>query len=88
MLVFRCQSTINNLRILFQIKYEIIEEHRSDNSTLILITKGTRVKVGERSTNEGSSPNWIYCYNLNGNGEGWTTAQIIQIESEYGIVVK
>ena len=71
-----------------QMIYEVIEEHRSDNVTPIIITKGTRVRVGERSNNDGSWPNWIYCYSLDGHGEGWTPTQNIQIESEYGIVAE
>jgi hypothetical protein len=69
-------------------KFEITQEHRSDDPTPITIRKGTRVKVGERSNSAGSWPNWIYCYSLDGEGEGWTPAQIIQIESEYGIILE
>ena len=69
-------------------KFEIIEEHISENPTPIKVIKGTRVKIGERSNSAGSWPNWIYCYSLDGNGEGWTPVQIIQIENEYGIVLE
>jgi len=69
-------------------KFEIIQEHISDNRTPITVEKGAIVMVGERSNSAGSWPNWIYCYSLDGNGEGWTPVQIIQIESEYGIVLE
>lgn len=69
-------------------KFEIIEEHISDNRTPITVEKGAIVMVGERSNSAGSCPNWIYCYSLDGNGEGWIPVQIIQIESEYGIVLE
>jgi hypothetical protein len=70
------------------VKFEIIEEHRSDNTKPIIIRKGTRVKVGERFNCNGNSPNWIYCYSLDGNGEGWTPLQIVEVESEYGTVLE
>lgn len=69
-------------------KYIVIEEHKNDNLTPIIVTKGTRVKLGERSDINGSWPNWIYCYSLDGQGEGWTPIQIIQIENEYGVVIE
>jgi len=67
--------------------FEIIEEHRSDNLTPIIITKGSRVRIGERSNDFGSWPNWIYCYSLDGNGEGWTPIQIVNIIGVYGIIL-
>lgn len=69
-------------------KFQIIEEHINDNLEPIKIKKGTKVKVGERSNGSGSWPNWIYCYSLDGNGEGWTPIQIIKFEGEYGIVLE
>jgi hypothetical protein len=69
-------------------EYEIIEEHKSNNNTPLIIRKGTRVKVGKRSDGDGSSPNWIYCYSLDGISEGWTHEQIIEREREYGIVLE
>ncbi|HZK56596.1 MAG TPA: SH3 domain-containing protein [Desulfosporosinus sp.] len=69
-------------------KFELIEEHKSNNPTPLIIRKGTRVNVGKRSDGANSWPNWIYCYSLDGNSEGWTPEQIIQIESEYGIVLE
>lgn len=69
-------------------KYLINEKHTNDNLTPIQITKGSKVKLGERSNSNGNWPNWIYCYGLDGNGEGWTPIQIIQIEGEYGIALE
>lgn len=69
-------------------KFEIIEEHENDNPIPLIIRKGTRVKIGEKSDAAVSWPNWIYCYSLDGISEGWTPQQIIQIESEYGIVLE
>jgi hypothetical protein len=69
-------------------KFEIIEEHINDNPTPITVDKGAIVRVGERSNSAGNWPNWVYCYSLDGSGEGWTPVQIIQIETEYGIVAE
>lgn len=70
------------------LKFEVIEGHVGDNPTPLTVRKGTTVKIGERSKDEGSWPNWIYCYSLNGTGEGWTPNQLIKIEGEYGIVLE
>ena len=69
-------------------EFEIIEEHINDNLTPITVEKGAIVMLGESSNSSGSWPNWIYCRNVDGNGEGWTPVQIIQIENEYGIVLE
>ena len=69
-------------------KFKIIEEHKCNNQAPIIISKGTRVKIGKESNATESWPNWIYCYSLDGISEGWTPKQIIQIESEYGIVLE
>jgi len=69
-------------------KYIVIEEHKNDNLTPIIITKGSKVRIGERSNNNGNWPNWIYCFSEDGHGEGWTLIQIIQIEGSYGIVIE
>lgn len=69
-------------------EFKIIEEHKSNNPTPLIIRKESRVKVGKRSDGAESWPNWIYCYSLDGNSEGWAPAQIIQIENEYGIVLE
>jgi hypothetical protein len=69
-------------------EFEIIEEHKSNNPTPLIIKKGTRVKVGKRSDESDGWTNWIYCYSLDGNSEGWAPVQIIQVESEYGIVLE
>lgn len=69
-------------------KFEIIEEHKNNNPTPIIIRKGARVKIGKRSDGTESWSNWVYCYSLDGTCEGWTPEQIIQIESEYGIVLE
>lgn len=69
-------------------RYKIIEDHNSDNLTPIIVTKGTRVRIGERSDSNGIWPNWIYCISEDGNGEGWTPIQIIHLENDYGIVLE
>lgn len=69
-------------------KYLVKVVHTNENLTPIQITKGSKVKLGERSNSNGNWPNWIYCYGLDDNGEGWTPIQIIQIENEYGIVLE
>lgn len=69
-------------------KYIVIEEHKNDNLTPIIITKGSNVRIGERSNSNGNWPNWIYCFSEDGHVEGWTPIQIIRIEGSYGIVLE
>ncbi|MBZ9689704.1 hypothetical protein G9F72_025840 [Clostridium estertheticum] len=69
-------------------EFKIIEEHKSNNPTPLIIRKGTRVEVGKRSDSADIWPNWVYCYDLDGNSEGWTPEQIIQIESDYEILLE
>jgi len=69
-------------------KYLVIEEHKSNDLTPIIVTKGMKVKIGERSDSNGNWPNWVYCYGLEGQGEGWTPIQIIQIENDFGIILE
>lgn len=68
--------------------YKVVRDHTCDNTTPIIVTKGTRVKVGEQSDSNGIWPNWVYCFGLEGQGEGWTPIQIIHLENEYGIVLE
>lgn len=67
--------------------YKTIDDHKNDNTTPIIITKGSKVRLGEKSNSNGNWPNWIYCFS-DENGEGWTPIQIIQIEGAYGIVLE
>jgi len=69
-------------------KYLVSEDHKNDNLMPIIVNKGSKVRLGEKSNSNGNWPNWIYCYGLDNNGEGWTPIQIIQIEGEYGIVLE
>lgn len=68
-------------------KYQVIEEHKPDNNDPIKVKKGETVKVGRKSVEEDGWCNWIYCYSLDSNSEGWTPIQIVQIENEYGIIL-
>jgi hypothetical protein len=68
-------------------KYQVVEEHKPNNSKPIKVRKGETVKIGRKSDEEDGWSNWIYCYSLNSNTEGWAPAQAIQIENEYGIVL-
>jgi hypothetical protein len=68
--------------------FVIIEQHKSNNPTPLIIRKGTRIKIGKRSDDAESWPNWIYCFSLDGISEGWTPKQIIQMENGYGIVLE
>lgn len=68
-------------------KYQVVEEHKTNNSNPIKVKKGETVKLGRKSDEEDGWSNWIYCYSLDSNAEGWTPVQIIQIENEYGIVL-
>jgi len=69
-------------------KFKIIEEHKSNNVTPIIVKKGEKIKVGKRSDGTENWAGWICCYSLNRNSEGWTPEQIIQIEGEYGTVLE
>lgn len=68
-------------------KYQVIEEHKPNNSNYIEVRKGETVRIGRESNEEDGWINWIYCYSLNTNNEGWIPVQIIQIENEYGVVL-
>lgn len=68
-------------------KFQVVEEHKSNNSNPIKIKRGETVKLGRESVEEDGWSNWIYCYSLDSNTLGWTPVQIIQIENEYGIVL-
>lgn len=68
-------------------KYQVIEEHIPNNSNPIKVSKGETVKLGRKSDQDDGWSNWIYCYSLDSNSEGWTPVQIIQNENEYGIVL-
>ncbi|NTW90397.1 MAG: ligand-binding protein SH3 [Erysipelotrichaceae bacterium] len=69
-------------------KYLVKEVHTNDNLSPIQITKGSKVRLGERSNSNGNWPNWIYCYGLDGNGEGWAPIQIIHIEDNFGTLLE
>lgn len=69
-------------------KYRLNQKHQNDNNSPINVSKGSKVKLGEKSDDLGPWPNWIYCYSLDGNGEGWTPIQIIHIEDQYGTVTE
>ena len=68
-------------------EYVTTEEHKGNNPKPLIIMKETRLKLGERSDDSGSWPNWIYCYTLDGISEGWAPEQIIQIDGDYGIAL-
>lgn len=70
-----------------QMRYQIIEEHKTDNNIPINVKKGETVKVGRKSFEEDGWENWIYCYSLDSHSEGWTPVQIVQIENEYGTIL-
>jgi len=68
--------------------FKTLENHTNENKTPIIVSKGMKVKIGERSDSNGNWPNWVYCYGLEGQGEGWTPIQIIQIENDIGIILE
>lgn len=68
-------------------KYQVIEEHKTNNNNPIKVKKGERVKLGRKSSEEDGWNNWIYCFSLDSNTEGWAPEQIIKIENEYGIAL-
>jgi hypothetical protein len=68
------------------LKYRVIKEHKPNNSKPIKVKKGEKVKIGKISGMEDGWSNWVYCYSLDNNTEGWTPEQIIQIENDYGII--
>lgn len=69
-------------------KYEILEEHRPNNSNPIEVRKGETVKLGRKSNAEDGWSNWMYCYSLDSSNEGWVPEQIIEAKNEYGIILK
>lgn len=69
-------------------KYKIIENHSSNNEKPLMITKGTKVKLGRKSDDSDGWADWIYCYSPDGNSEGWAPIQFVQVEGEYGIVLE
>jgi Variant SH3 domain. len=68
-------------------KYQVNEDHKPNNMNPIRVSKGETVKLGKISDEEDGWNNWIYCYSLNNESEGWIPEQIIQIENEYGILL-
>lgn len=69
-------------------KFQVIEEHKSNNPKPIMIKKEEIIKIGKRYDVEDGWSNWIYCYSIDGYTEGWTPEQIIKIEGEYGVVLE
>jgi len=67
-------------------KYTVIENHSPENGNPINVQKGEIVRLGRESGEDDGWLHWIYCFRLNGQGEGWTPEQIIQDPDEYGIV--
>jgi hypothetical protein len=70
-----------------EMKYKVINEHKSNNSNPIKVGNGETVKLGRISTADDGWSNWIYCYCLHSNREGWVPTQIIQTQNEYGYVL-
>jgi hypothetical protein len=68
-------------------RYQVVEEHKPNNSNPIKVRKGETIKLGRKSNEEDGWTNWVYCYSLESNSEGWTPSQIIQAENEYGIIL-
>lgn len=68
-------------------KYQVIEKHEPNNSNAIKVEKGEKVRLGRLSHEEDGWKDWIYCYSLDDNREGWTPVQIVQIDNEYGIIL-
>ena len=61
-----------------------LEDHEGENPNPIILKKGEKVAVGERSDSEGNWPNWVFCTKMNGSGNGWTPLQILEIKGEEG----
>ena len=69
-------------------QYQVVEEHKPNNSKPIKVRKGEKVKLGRTSDVEDGWNNWIYCYRLDSTSEGWTPQQMIQIENDYGTALQ
>ncbi len=68
-------------------KYQITKTHTPENDAPIFVKKGEKVKLGKLSTIEDGWLDWIYCYNLNNNTEGWVPIQIVENNGEYGNII-
>lgn len=69
-------------------EFKIIDDHSSDNLAPLMIKKGERVKTGKKSSEADGWANWIYCWSIGGNSEGWAPVQIIEVKKEYGMVLE
>lgn len=68
-------------------KYRVIEEHKSNNSNPINVKKGEKVKLGRISSEADGWCNWVYCFSLGSDTEGWIPEQMVKVENEYGILL-
>jgi hypothetical protein len=62
-------------------KYKVIKMHRSEYPNPIVISKGDRLMIGEKSDDHEAWEGWYFCQTLKGI-QGWVPQQIIQWISE------
>jgi len=67
-------------------KYEVIENHRTEYPNPILLSQGEKVIIGEESDQDW--PNWVFCIKLDKSNSGWVPKQIIQYENDFGLVLE
>ncbi|HAX73157.1 MAG TPA: ligand-binding protein SH3 [Firmicutes bacterium] len=69
-------------------EFKIIKSHVCDNPYPLNVKLGEKVRVGSKSSIEDGWENWVYCYQVNGLGEGWAPMQLIRIEGMFGTVTE
>lgn len=82
-------NELNNADVgqVIQVKYKVIELHKPDSDNPIKAISGETVKVGRESVEADGWRDWIYCYSLNNNSEGWIPVQMIKVENEHGVLL-
>jgi hypothetical protein len=68
-------------------KYIVIENHRTEFPNPILLKQGEKVIVGEESEDI-EMPNWVFCTKMDGSNKGWVPKQIININDNYGEIIE
>ena len=67
-------------------KYKVIENHRTEYTNSILLSKGEKVFMGEESYQDW--PNWIFCTKLDKSNSGCVPKQIIENDNDFGVIIE
>ena len=68
-----------------QEEYIVVHKYESSNINPIELKAGDVVEIGEKSKDDGSWANWIYCVSIRTKRAGWTPVQILEIAGEKGV---